>query len=795
LTNFSNPVVQQNIEEYQEIALTSWLPQILQNNDPASTQATQKLAELLEEQHSDSWLRDFLRFTKPLELQAVTALSAAVFANRQGLYSHALAQSKTADQLFAGMDNVPGQLQAQFEQVYALRSMLLGRDCLSRVIALRKKLSGRGYQRLQAQAILEESQCRNFTGENAEAFRDSRESLTVAGKFGFPILVLRVMGIDASIRRQQKRCDEGWKESARGIGFYWRGIYPAERLDQFYAVMWQCALDSGHLYTAEALLRHTLEMRTSPDGNIPRNEIREGILELHLKNILMARGESALAEQERKRALSKLEGLPESYAQNFRLTTEFDPAEHQLTQQDAELALSTLKPVEQMLRATQDDFFALRFYRLMGNIYVHLRKLDEASAAFEAAIQMAETSLSTLRTDKDRSGWLRATSDSYRGLVRVLLEQKKESEALARWEWYKSRFLPNDLLSSDPELSDRNGSDRSQRNQFRPVLPRASETRVVYASFEDGLQIWVYRGRQVHSRWIDIRQGELRQAAEEFTRLCSSPSSNLDALQKRGERLYLLLLQPIMSELPEKGTLVIEPDSPTSDLPLGALKGPTGHYLEEKYSIVYSPGVWMEQNLRLSAPIETRDSLLVVDASHSPAAGSLPGASMERKTISNLFPQATIVDSESTSWNAVRPKLAASEIFVFIGHGRPDGSGAVLAFNSRESLSAKDFSQSLLTHAKLAVLSACSSGVGKDDGPLDTENLVYSFLSARVPSIVASHWNVDSAMTARLMSSFYLHLKQEKIVVQALADARRDMLREMPHPYYWAGFTLTGRAN
>src|SRR5215472_14155124 len=319
---------------------------------------------------------------------------------------------------------------------------------------------------------------------------------------------------------------------------------------------------------------------------------------------------------------------------------------------------------------------------------------------------------------------MRATGDSYRGLVRVLLEQKKEEKALAHWEWYKSRSALFGLSKSDLDSAAQIPVKQPLSETFKAMLPRALGARVIYASFEDGLQIWVYRGRQIHSRWIDIRQGELRQAAEEFTRQCSSPSSNLDALQKRGERLYSLLLQPVMSELPEKGTLVIEPDSPTSDLPLGALKGPTGHYLEEKYSMVYSPGIWMEQNLRLSAPIETRDSLLVVDASHSPAAGSLPGASMERKTISNLSPQATIVDSESTSWNAVRPKLAASEIFVFIGHGRPDGSGAVLAFNSRESLSAKDFSQSLLTHAKLAVLSACSSGIGKDDGPLDTENLV-----------------------------------------------------------------------
>ena len=115
--------------------------------------------------------------------------------------------------------------------------------------------------------------------------------------------------------------------------------------------------------------------------------------------------------------------------------------------------------------------------------------------------------------------------------------------------------------------------------------------------------------------------------------------------------------------------------------------------------------------------------------------------------------------------------------------------------NKAESLRAKNFSPELLRGARLAVLSACSTGVGGENGLLDTGNLVHSFLAGGVPSVIASRWNVDSDNTAKLMSSFYLHLEKRETVAQSIYEARREMLTAQKHPYYWASFNLSGRAN
>jgi CHAT domain-containing protein len=110
-------------------------------------------------------------------------------------------------------------------------------------------------------------------------------------------------------------------------------------------------------------------------------------------------------------------------------------------------------------------------------------------------------------------------------------------------------------------------------------------------------------------------------------------------------------------------------------------------------------------------------------------------------------------------------------------------------------LRAKDFGPDLFKRSQLVVLAACSGAIGRQNGLEDADNLVRAFLSDGVPSIIASHWNVDSSSTSQLMISFYRHLANHESVAQAMYNARIEILRTQAHPYFWAGFTLAGRAS
>jgi CHAT domain-containing protein len=258
--------------------------------------------------------------------------------------------------------------------------------------------------------------------------------------------------------------------------------------------------------------------------------------------------------------------------------------------------------------------------------------------------------------------------------------------------------------------------------------------------------------------------------------------------------LYSLLLQPVVRDFSSSPIITVELDRRVSGLPLEALRSPGGWYFGEKYALVYSSGAVVDRSLNKVQPVTRQDPLLILDATRTPQSGYLPGMEEERKTILLTFPHARVIDSAGTSWESVMPALARSKIFHYMGHGRPSGTGTGLLFNESQALRAQDFTPELFKRSQLVVLAACSSGKGKN-GVLDTDNLVHALLGSGVPRVVSSQWNVDSETTSQFMQSFYRNLGKDKTVAQAMFDARNEMVKRAPHPYYWASFSVAGLPN
>lgn len=781
-------------EQYQQKALSQWLPVALADVNSDSHRALVALSDVFAEQHSDQWMRDFIAAAQPSSMVGIQALRAAVLANEQGFHNTAVTQSELAARLFSQQKNEPGKLFAQFQTVYAKRSLLLGSECLVRADPLWDELSSTKYRWLQAQVALERAQCKNFLGELAESDSDSKVSLNLAQRSHFPVLELRVFGISASMHHQQGRCDGAWEQGIQGLKRYWEGTYPRDRLDQFYAVMWQCTEESGSLFAAEALLQHTLTLRRTSAGH---NSFRESMLHLRLRNMFLSQKQYKFAESEDANASSLLKNLKDDEKRDpteYRLINDIEPAELQLQQGDPERALATIRQVGDSVKTVQNDFITLSVNRVSGSIYRELGRFEEAKTAYQSAINIAEDALGSLKDGNERLKWLKATDESYRGLVRVLLEQKKDDEALERWEWYQSRPLLQGFHTSGRPASEPRSDQREKKSSRHPSQPSA-ETRLIYANFSDGLQIWIASGKVIQGTWVKGKQQDFERAVRDFAESCSTPDSNLSEVREQGAWLYSQLLQPVIARLPEYQVVAVELDRAAYNLSLEALMSPAGWYVGEKYPIVYSPGTQMEQGLRSPPPIGSQAALLLLDASHSPGSSYLPGMENQRNTISHIFPRTKIVDSSNTRWNEIRPRLVSSQILHYMGHGRRDGSGTTLILNASESLRAKDIAPELFGRSQLVVLAACSTALGRENGLLDTNSLIRAFLMARVPMVVASHWDVDSDSTSRLMISFYQNLTTDKSVAQAIYHARKEILASRPHPYYWASFSLNGRSS
>ncbi|MGZ7072628.1 MAG: CHAT domain-containing protein, partial [Candidatus Angelobacter sp.] len=641
----------------------------------------------------------------------------------------AISNAQIASGLFAKSHNIAGDLWARFAEVYAYQRQQSGAACLDAAAKLDQRLKNTTYHWLQGHLALEKAVCRNFAGDlnEAEIDADLGNGRYVATRFGFPILHFRILGIAPGIRRQHSAtCEQTWGEELEGLEEYWKGVYPRERLYQFYSVLAQCAEQEGHWNEAKALVDWMIEMRLGMDTKHQDLNVL-GALYLHLASILTSLRDNAGAERAAAQAEAIFDKVPGP--NQYKLITKIILAECQLKLGKAQAALATLEPARVLLKSTDNKLVLIDFRRVMGKIRLQLGQLADAEQEYKSGLEIAEGSLSTLKHADQRIEWAGKTEELYRGLVQIWLEQKRVVDAWKLWEWSKTRSMYEEQLSRDSETSARTWQ-KLERTILALPVPSEPEVRIVYAVFANRLHVWTVGGNQVRSKWIEVKQEKLEGLVEDFARKCADESSSLTGLQEEGKELFVLLVQPFIRELSEKQIVAFEVDQELWRLPVQALRTPDGQYLAEKYAIAYSPGILVEKKLRKAARIRGQNALLQVEA--------LPGFGTELDRISGRFIKPTVLNGAAASSTEVLEATRRSDILFFFGHALPKGRGAALTLSDESSLNAVDFVPGILSHLSLVVLAACSTGSTGEYGLVDTHSLVHAFLAGRVPDVVAS---------------------------------------------------------
>jgi CHAT domain-containing protein len=99
-------------------------------------------------------------------------------------------------------------------------------------------------------------------------------------------------------------------------------------------------------------------------------------------------------------------------------------------------------------------------------------------------------------------------------------------------------------------------------------------------------------------------------------------------------------------------------------------------------------------------------------------------------------------------------------------------------------------------NAKMAVLSACQTGLGHIHNGEGVISLARAFAYAGCSSITMSLWPVADEATAKLMILYYKNLNEGLTKSQALRHAKLEYIETQPkakqHPYYWAAFVQVG---
>lgn len=96
----------------------------------------------------------------------------------------------------------------------------------------------------------------------------------------------------------------------------------------------------------------------------------------------------------------------------------------------------------------------------------------------------------------------------------------------------------------------------------------------------------------------------------------------------------------------------------------------------------------------------------------------------------------------------------------------------------------------------LVVLSGCSTGIGRLYEGEGIRGMSGAFRRAGAGHLVVSLWSVDDRATAALMEEFYRDLAAGSSAAEALAGAKRRMIRAgYRNPLYWAPFVLIACGN
>ena len=98
--------------------------------------------------------------------------------------------------------------------------------------------------------------------------------------------------------------------------------------------------------------------------------------------------------------------------------------------------------------------------------------------------------------------------------------------------------------------------------------------------------------------------------------------------------------------------------------------------------------------------------------------------------------------------------------------------------------------------ADLVVLSACETGVGKMRKGEGIISLAWGMIYAGAQSVATTLWQVNDQATEKLMTQFYMNLKQGMAKDQALHQAKMTYLSQgdhlSAHPYLWGSFIIVG---
>lgn len=307
-----------------------------------------------------------------------------------------------------------------------------------------------------------------------------------------------------------------------------------------------------------------------------------------------------------------------------------------------------------------------------------------------------------------------------------------------------------------------------------------------------------------------------------WTKICRKLATEPQAIRtfaRLGHAIYEILLGPEQRQLIASATeLLIIPDGILSNLPFEALlteaprKAVSSYgklpYMIRKYQIHYgaSASLWLAQHsLRKDAPNLECLGVAWGDVGRASAPGvlgkipALRGSKLEVEALQALVQGRYLYGQDATeaAFKTFAPQFGLLHLAL---HARADadpeilfpvvddhGEDGILQFHELYQMRLK---------ARLAVLSACETGVGELQQGEGIQSISSGFAAAGIPTLLVSLWELDDRSGMQIMKKFYEGIAAGQRVDQALRQAKLAYLETAigyeASPYYWSTMVPLG---
>ena len=329
--------------------------------------------------------------------------------------------------------------------------------------------------------------------------------------------------------------------------------------------------------------------------------------------------------------------------------------------------------------------------------------------------------------------------------------------------------------------------------EIQGLLP-VGTTLVEYLVVDSGALAWVVDRQRVKVvRLPGDRQSLITQVSR--FRAAITKLAPISDVQAQAVALYRRLLEPLRREI-RGDRIVIVPYGVLHYLPFPALRSPAGRWVVEDFAVSTLPSASVLRYLT-DKGTGASSRALVIGNPDLGAELALPWAEREARMVGQREREATVLVRGDATEVQVKKLLDTAGVIHFATHGDlsesdPLSSALLLVGGGGQDgrLEVREVF-GLDLHARLVVLSACETGLGKLSRGDEVVGLQRAFLYAGTPAVVTTLWKVDDRATFELIRAFYTRLDSAN-PVEALRQAQLEAMRTFPHPFAWAAFGLTG---